>query len=142
MARSSKITSLVARLKKAVRRDKLRFLPSSRSVVGEGEHSQRSCCGGTTVFRCVSSIRLVETQSGRHEGRGLASTASHRVRRAHAGKEHGVGSSSAVRHTLPTGGPECRSELFRNEPFDMTDPMRFIVRAEEPSVRRWRDISP
>ena len=34
------------------------------------------------------------------------------------------------------------SELFRNEPFDMTDPMRFIVRAEEPSVRRWRDISP
>lgn len=34
------------------------------------------------------------------------------------------------------------SELFRNEPFEMEDPMRFIVRVAVPEVRRWKDISP
>lgn len=34
------------------------------------------------------------------------------------------------------------SELFRNEPFEMEDPMRFIVRVAAPEVERWKDISP
>lgn len=34
------------------------------------------------------------------------------------------------------------TEIFQNESLFMTDAMRLIIRAEAPSVRRWKDISP
>jgi len=33
-------------------------------------------------------------------------------------------------------------DIFQTHPLSMTDAMRLIIRAEVPSVRRWKDISP
>ena len=73
---------------------------------------------------------------------GWPSIASHCFRWAHAGKEHGAGSRSSLWGALSVRGSEHSFRAVSNEPFEMEDPMRFIVRTMAPEVRRWKDISP